>query len=342
MFWAALFTLFAAIPTSETYTMPAYGFDNGSGATSSANYQLRGATGTTGGNASSANYALAPGIRASTTARVPAAPTLTNSDNSYDRLTLTLNVAGFPSDTKYAVAISSDNFVTTQYVQTDQTIGTNFAASNYQSYAAWGGASGSVVLGLQNGTTYKVKIAALQGGATGSAFGPTATAATATPSVTFGLSTSLTSTPPFVATFSSLPAGAVTTADATVSALLTSNAERGGTILVRDLNGGLSSSAKSYTISSATADLTPATAGYGAQITAVAQASGGPLVALSPYNGTANNVGSLTTALQQLASFNAPINNGSLTFALMAKASNIAPAATDYADTVTVTLALSF
>src|SRR6185503_9167335 len=100
-------------------------------------------------------------------------------------------------------------------------------------YAAWGGASGIYILGLANNTTYKVKVAALQGASTGSAFGPTASASTSVPSVTFGLSTSLTSTPPFTSTFSSLSPGSVTTATGTITATVTANTENGGEILIK-------------------------------------------------------------------------------------------------------------
>ena len=120
---------------------------------------------------SSTNYGLPIGVRASTIASTPTAPTFTNPSNEYNRLKLTLNVGGFPTDTTYLIAISDDNFVTTKYVQTDQTIGTSVSIANYQTYTSWGGASGSWIVGLSPSTTYKIKVAALQGTATGSQFG---------------------------------------------------------------------------------------------------------------------------------------------------------------------------
>lgn len=342
MLKAVLFTLLAAVPTSETYTLPSYDFGNGAGSGSSSSYQLKSSVGSPGGSATGGSYALPAGIRAAANAPVPAAPTFSNPNNSYDELKLTLNVSGQPTDAKYAIAISDDNFVTTMYVQPDNTIGLAFSISNYQTYAAWGGASGFSVLDLQHNTTYKVKAAAMQGTATASAFGPTATAATVAPSVTFAIDTSLTPTPPFNAAFTSLPAGQVTTANATINASLTTNAKQGGALLLRSQNAGLTSSLQSTTINSATADLTAAGTGYGAQVTGTSQGSGGPLVAQSPFNGAGNNVGGLTSALQSLATFSSPITSGSLTLTLLAKASATTPAATDYGDVLTLAVSLSF
>lgn len=342
MWRALLITLLATTPSSTNYTLRSYDFGNGAGNNSSSSYNLRSSVGANGGTLSSANYQLPPGIRVSTTVPVPAAPTFTNPDNSYDRLKIVLNPGTAASDTKYAIAISDDNFTTTKYVKSDMTIGTAFSVANYQTYASWGGASGTFIVGLSYNTTYKVKVAALQGSATGSAFGPTASAATSIQSVTFGINTSLTSTPPFSTTFTSLPAGSVVTANATITATITTNAEQGGEIVVKDQSTGLSSGSVSYTIASATADLSSANSGYGAQINSVSQTSGGPIAAVSPYNGSTNNVGQLKNAWQSLATFAAPVTNGAVTFALMAKADTAALAATDYSDVVTLSISLLF
>lgn len=341
--WRVLFlSLLAAVPSSANYSLPSYDFGSGAGSGNSTNYNLRGSAGSDGGTLTGTTYALPAGIQASTTVAVPAAPTFTNPDTSYNRLKLVITPGSAPSDTKFAVAISTDDFATTKYVQPDQTIGTSFSVSTYQTYAAWGSTSGVWVLGLANSTTYKVKVAALQGSATGSGFGPTASAATSAPTVSFGVTTSLTSTPPFSATFTSLPSGSVTAANATVTATLTANTQNGGQMLIKDQNGGLNSALASYTITSASADLTAVAKGYGAQVTATSQASGGPLVSSSPFNGAGNNVGALTSSWQELASFAAPLSGGSLTFGLSAKADTIVPAATDYSDVLTLSVSLLF
>ncbi len=338
---AAVFLL-AAVPSSTNYVLKAYGFSNGGGSSSSSTYGLGSDVGSVNGASVSATYKLPSGIKASTTVPVPSAPTFTNPDSSYSRLKLTLNASSFPSDTKYLIAISSDGFATTKYVQTDNTIGTGLSIANCQTYSAWGGASGFWVLSLGNATTYAVKVAALQGSKTGSAFGPTASAATVTPSASFALSTSLTSTPPFNTSFASLPAGTPTTANATIMATVSTNAQNGGLIQISDQFNGLHSTSKSYTLASATADLSSVAKGYGAQVSGVAQSSGGPLTSVNPFDGTSNNVGSLTTALQTLASFSNPISNGVATISLIAKSDTQVPASTDYADILTITLAPVF
>jgi hypothetical protein len=185
-------------------------------------------------------------------------------------------------------------------------------------------------------------VAALQGSATGSAFGPTASAATQAPSVTFALQTSLTATPPFSVGFSSLPAGQVTTGGATITATVTTNALNGGSLLVADQNGGLTSAQKSFTLASATADLSAAGSGYGAQVTGTSQSGGGPIAAASPYNVGGSNVGSLAAVWQPFASWNNPITAGSATLALAAKTTAITPASSDYADVMTISLSLLF
>ncbi|HEV7454917.1 MAG TPA: hypothetical protein VGO07_06695, partial [Candidatus Saccharimonadales bacterium] len=163
MWKVMVLSLLAAVPSSTNYTLKSYDFGSGSSGSTSTNYSLRGTANSSGGTLTSTNYTLPPGIQSSSTVPVPPTPAFTNPDSSYDRLQIVINSSTFPSDTKYAIAISSDNFVTTNYVKSDLTIASTFAVANYQPYAAWGGASGVTVLGLTPGTTYKVKVAALQG-----------------------------------------------------------------------------------------------------------------------------------------------------------------------------------
>jgi len=185
-------------------------------------------------------------------------------------------------------------------------------------------------------------VAAIQGNGTGSAFGPVATAATQAPSATFTLQTSSQSNPPFSVAFTSLPAGSPTAAASTITAGITTNAAYGGSLLLNDQNAGLTSALKSFTISSASGDLTSANSGYGAQTTSTSQSSGGPISAVSPYNGTSNVVGALTTAWQPFASWSAPITSGSATLNLLAKSSSLTPASSDYSDVMTISLSLQF
>jgi hypothetical protein len=341
-FKAVLFGFLAAVPASTNFILESHDFGAGAANPSSSSYNLQASNGSLGGDLSSGSYALPVGVRATNDVAVPPAPTFANPDSSYNRLKLTLNVTGMPTDAKYLIAISDDNFVTTNYVQTDQTVGSTAGIANYQTYAAWGGASGFWILGLDYGTTYKVKVAALQGAASGSAFGPTATTATVEPSVTFAVTTSLSGTPPFATSFTSLAPGIVTSGNATVIADVTTNAMFGGDILLKSQNAGLASVLASNTLVSATADLSSANHGYGAQIASTAQGSGGPMTATAPFNGSSGNVGGLTTSWQQLASFSAAVTSGNVTLTLKAKADAATPAATDYSDILTLNVSLLF
>jgi hypothetical protein len=342
MYKAVLIGLLAAVPTSTNFTLQTYDFGNGSDSSSSSNYGLQSSTGSPSGSLSSSNYKLPAGIRYSASVATPPAPTVVNPDNGYDRLKITLGVSGMPIDTKYIIAISDDDFVTTQYIQSDQTVGPTADSNDYQAYAAWGGASGFWVLGLDHNVTYKVKVAALQGAATGSAYGPTASASTVAPSVTFAVSTSLTASPPFAVGFGSLTPGSVLSGNATVLVDVTTNALNGGAILIKSQNAGLSSTIGSTSISSTTADLTSANSGYGAQVTSASQSSGGPITASSPFTGSAGNVGGLLTTWQQLANFPAAIGSANVATTLKAKAHASTTSATDYADTLGIAISLSF
>lgn len=340
----ALVLLFAASPSSTNYILRNY--DWGSGGTSSSsssNYRLNGTSGTQNGSLqSSTNYSVPSGVQNVQNAAVPTAPTVSNPSNYYDRLKVTLNVGSAPSDTKYLIAVSSDNFVTTYYVQTDNSIGTGLSLTNYQTYTAWGSGSGFTMLGLLPSTTYKVKVKALQGNFTGSDYGPIATASTVAPSLSLSLTTTLTSTPPFSVDFASLTAGSVVNGGADAIIGITSNAVNGGNVYVQSADAGLKSNLTGTTINSASTDLTSASSGYGAQVTSSGQVSGGPLSSIAPFNGSSNNVGALSTALQTILSTSGPITTGSATIRLMAKADAITPSANDYSDTLTFVAAMNY
>jgi hypothetical protein len=334
--------LLAATPASANYTLKAYELGGGAGSGSSTNYALKGGAGGVNGKLASATYALPAGVQASRSAAVPAAPTLVNQSSSYNKLHLTLNNSGFTADVKFLIAISTDNFTTTNYIQLDNTVGSPVSISNYQLYTAWGGSSGFDIVGLTNGTTYKVKVAALHGSATGSSFGPTATAATLAPTATFALETSLTVTPPFGVAFTSLPAGAVTSGNATITGTVSTNASGGGNFVITDSNSGLNSPSKSFTLASATTDLSSANSGYGVRVSNTSQSSGAAMTSSSPFNGSTNNVGAISGTAQQFTTWNGPVTTGASTLSLLAKSSTLTPASSDYADVITISLSLVF
>ncbi len=107
--------LFLALPASTTYELKDFGFGSGGGSGTSANYDMTAITGEqSGGKLSSATYDLGSGMVFTNQANVPSAPSLTNPANYYNTLLVTLVAGENPSDAVYAIAISSDNFVTTQ------------------------------------------------------------------------------------------------------------------------------------------------------------------------------------------------------------------------------------
>jgi hypothetical protein len=339
--------LFAALPSSSNYQLHNYNY--GSGGTSnstSANYGLNATTGQPSNvQSGSTNFLSRPGNNNTQQAYVPAAPTFTNTANYYNKLRFIVNPSSNPTDTVFSIAISTDNFATTNYIQSDNTIGAVRGLEDYQTYAAWGGASGQFVVGLAHSTTYQIKANAMQGRFTETEYGPSASAATVAPSITFDIDVASTNTdtnPPFTASFGDLLPATVTTAANRIWIDIDTNGEAGAKVYINSANAGLFSSSKSFTLASATADLAVAATGYGAQGASVAQGSGGPLSITSPYNVAAQNVGILGTALREIFSSSTPITAGRGSLYLIAKASATTPASGDYQDTITVVAAASF
>lgn len=334
--------LFAAMPSSTSYQLHNYGF--GSGGTNnstSTNYSLNATTGqTTGAQSSSTTYKARPGNNNSQQANVPTGPTFDNPSNYYNKLHFVVAQAGNPTDTKFSIAISSDNFASTQYIKSDNTVGSTRAITDYQTYASWGSATGQYVTGLTPNTTYKIKTNAFQGKFTETEYGPTATAATVNPSLTFDIDTSAIDTetaPPYSAAFGNLLPGTVTNTTEKVWIDITTNGNNGGKVYVSSANAGFRSPANNFTLTSATADLAVASTGYGAQGSSATQTSGGPLSITAPFNVATSNVGILTTALSEIFSAPAQITGGRGSFQLKAKAAAATPSGNDYQDTLTMT-----
>ena len=245
------------------------------------------------------------------------------------------------------MAISDDNFATTQYVQTDNTVGSTFNINNFRTYASWGSGSGTFIIGLAANKTYKVKVKARQGLFTETPWGPTASASTSNLTLTFDIDIGPTdpgeTAGPYTVALGSLSAGSVTTATDKIWIDFETNGEAGGFVYVYDANTGLRSSALNYTIDSSTANLTGASEGYGLQGSSVAQSSGGPLAKESPYDGTSENVGIVSSAIRViLNSSSNPIVAGRASIAVKAKISTTTPASSDYSDTLTMIASASY
>lgn len=336
---------FAAMPSTSTYKLNSYGFSSGSGSGTSTNYQLNGQAGSTSSRQlTSTNYKIDTAFAGTRQANVPTMSAVdNNSGQYYNKLHFVINTQGNPSDAKYALQISTDNFAAdTRYIKNDFTIGTTLTNADFMTYTSWGGASGSTVIGLSPGVTYYIRASATTGNFTQTPYGPSANATTALPSITLNVTTQNQASPPFSVDFGTLTAGTVGTTANYISAGIDSNAASGADIYIRSKNAGLTSTTFSTSISSATADLTAVSSGYGAQSSFVGQTSGGPLAAVAPYDGTSNSVGIVDGAARSIYTSTTPITGGIGRFFMKAKAASTQVAATDYNDTVTILAAGNF
>jgi hypothetical protein len=330
--YSSVFLLFfLAMPASTNYKLKDFGFGTGGTTTATdGTYKMEAITGEVSEDQlSGADYDLGAGLIYTNQANVPPAPSFTNPSSYYNKLHITLAAGGNPSDAKFAIAISTDNFVSdTRYVQSDNTVGAALGAEDYQTLANWGGGSGEDIIGLSANTEYKVKVKAMQGNFTETGYGPIATASTVNPTMSFSIDTN-------TLNFGDLAAGAV--ADSPdVQVDFATNGENGGKVYVYAQNGGLLSSVTTYQINSATADLTPATEGFGAQSISATQTSGGPLTEAAFYDLNGNNVALVNSSIREIFSTANPIVGGQGTFTLKAKSSSVTPAAGDYGETLTV------
>ncbi|MBU2592165.1 hypothetical protein KKD61_01740 [Patescibacteria group bacterium] len=343
-----LFFVLIAFPASTNYKLKSFTVSGGGeiGSTSP-NYLMEGVVGELAGTGqTSSNYQSDSGLIFVQQANVPPAPTFTNGGSWYNRLNIIIDTGSNPTDATFAIAITDDNWTTTEWVQNDNTVGSNLGIEDFQTYTNWGGAAGENIIGLDANTIYKVKVKARQGLYTESPLGPEASASTSQLSLSFDIDVAGTDTEtgaPYVVDFGSLTSGSVNTAANKVWIDLATNAEMGGLVFVYDANSGLKSTIVNYTISSATADLSGAPEGFGLRGDTASESSGGPMAISSPYNGAGDNVGLVDTIVREIfSSSQNPVTGGRASFLLKAKPSDIAPAATDYLDTLTLIAAASF
>ena len=334
-----------ALPASTLYELHDYGAGSGGVSVSeSSTYGLKAITGeVSGDNNSGTTYDLGPGLEFVQQSNTPAAPTFTNDSSYYNKLKFILDTGSNPTDTTFAIAISTDDFVTTNFIQADNTIG---ASAVYQTYATWGGASGAFVIGLSANTTYKIKTKAVQTKYSETKYSATASATTSVPSLSYDIDVSSTDQEtgaPYAVSFDTLNIGSVTTAASKIWVDLDTNAESGAFIYVYNSTTGLTSANAAYTITSATANLASVNEGYGLQVSSNTQSSGGPLVPVSPYNTSSENVGIIdTTARNIFTSSSSPITAGRGSILLKAKATTTTPAAADYTSVINMIASATF
>jgi hypothetical protein len=344
---SGIMLFFGAMPAGTSYKLQSYGVGSGGVANSnSTSYSLEAISGELSGTQmSGTTYKIGGGFVPTELANVPAAPTLTNPSNYYNKLKLVLDTGSNPSDTKFAIAISSDNFTTTQYVKSDNTIGSSLTITDYQTFTTWGGASGVLILGLKANTSYSVKVRAMQGKFTESGWSPIATAATVNPSLTFDIDVSASDTetsPPYNLQLPDLTPGSVITSASKIWTDFDTNGDFGGNEYIFGKNAGLKSVAVAFTISALSGDLSSLSSGYGVQSASATQSSGGTMTAASPYDGTSNTVGIEDTTIRKIYSVGAPVIAGRTSLNLKAKVASLTPASTDYTEVLTIIGAASF
>ena len=343
MLWKIFLTLpfvLAALPGTSNYQLNSYGFGSGgTSGSSTSNYSLEGISGELGGaNTTTATYTLKPGFVETQQAHVPKLSSFDNgSGRYYNKLHFVIDEQGNPSDAKYALQISTtSNFSSNiNYVKSDLTIGPSLVLADYQTYSVWGGSSGSNIIGLAPNTTYYLRAKATQGQFTESGYGPSASATTTNPSISFSIS-------PTSVSMGNLLLNTVTDATPSISLQFDTNAANGGDIFINGQYGGLHSTIANHTITSATGDLSSLSYGFGVRVTSTGQSSGGPLTALSPYNGIANNVGVIDATIRKLASSSAQLDTGTASVLVKAKASANDPPQTDYQEILTMLASASF
>jgi hypothetical protein len=341
-------SVFADLPSTSHYQLNSYGFGSGGSANSTtSNYSLEGITGEVSGQtANTSNFSTKPGFVETEQANVPKV-TLTNPSNYYDKLKFVIDQQNNPSDAKYALQIKAGdatcNFTTgtIKYVKADLTVGSSLTTADYQLYSTWGGASGSNIIGLSASTTYCLRAKATQGNFTESGYGPSSSVATVGQQISFcTYSTSGSCGGSNSVTFGAMLAGNISTSTTNIGVDFATNANSGGSVYIYSANGSLkSTNAPASPITSSSGDLSSGAVpkGYGAQITSVSQ-----LTKLPPYSSSGNTVGILSTNVNTILTSSSPVTAGSAAIQLQAKPATTTPAATDYADTLTLIAAAAF
>jgi hypothetical protein len=325
--------MFGSFSSSTHYQLQSYGLGSGgTNNTSSSHYTVQGSTGeVAGGTSSSTHYSTNSGYVQTEQAPVAPAPTLSNASGTYyNELNAVINTGTNPSDATYAIAISTNNFATTSYVQVDGTLN---SSQFFQSYSAWGSASGINILGLAPSTTYQVAVSASDGSFTQSAYGPSASAATVSPSLIFSVS-------PNSQNIGTLTSGQVITGASNITYGLTTNANNGATIYAAGAYTGLYSASKNTTIPAVSGSVNLASQSHGFGLQSLSASS--PLASANPFNGSGNTVGGETTTPEPMYTSSSPISNGTATADVQAKASSTDPPSNDYQEVLTFVAAASF
>lgn len=140
-----------------------------------------------------------------------------------------------------------------------------------------------------------------------------------------------------------LSTGSVSSSPTPRTATVNTNAKNGWYVWAKDSNTGLNSASAAATIASTTpgsnSTLSAGTEGYNTGVASSQTSGTGTITVAAPFVNGANQGGGLDTSLRTLASSNGTANNAVLTLTNHAAINAATPAATDYADTITVVAA---
>lgn len=278
----------------------------------------------------------------------------------YDKARVEIDTQNNPSDTKYSIEISTDNFSSDVEV-IDPTSRLPKDASNktsddfitadewhdYDNSHSTNWTHGYNIQGLKPNTQYWVRITALNGDLTESSPSPTSTSSTTEPTLSFDIDIANSSqsttetTPPHKINMFLIP-DTVVTADDTIWQDISSNITNGIDITVQGQYGGLYNSNSNHTITSQTVDLNTVSEGFGLQKSSTTQsydstAGTGALAEISTvsdYNTVGTNVGKVETSTNNIFYTNGPLYNGKTDTLIKARATNTTPQGT-YTETIT-------
>ncbi len=275
----------------------------------------------------STSYKLNGGYNPRLQANKPTAPTLSNSSNYYDRLQISINASENPTDTLYAVAVSTDDWATYKYLQAGGTLGNTLTITDYKLYADL---NNSYILGLFPATGYKARVKALSGDFTETGYSESsAEVKTEVPNITLDISSDLSD-------LGTLSASVVATGNPTTTLTVNTNTINGFTSFIKGVGngaaGGLYNGAT--LISSADATLSAGTEGYGAQ------ASSATATIDSKYNKTGNDVGEIDITNNTLGSKTGTATNNTIVVTYKAAVSGTTTPGS-YRDTVYYTISPS-
>jgi len=268
----------------------------------------------------------------------------------YNKARFEINPNSNPSDTLYAIAISTDNFTTDiKYIDGatfEPENSSNHNINDFRTETYWETEVFNIQ-GLLADTTYYMKITALSGDFTQSDYSITSNTTTGSGNLFFdidiapttGLTTETAS--PYTISFSGsddLMAGAAaTTAYSLIWLDIDSNSAGGVAVIQIGKYGGLYSATTTQTITSANANLDTVSEGFGLQSYYVNNDTSsylGNLTTESNYAGSINTVGIVSTSASKIYDGDGPIQNGRVAMYLKAKASSETTPSTDYSEEI--------